>query len=135
MRWLSAVTLIATLVIGCGKDKTDAAPGATGPGSSGAAVADDTTIAKQLIASGAAVIDVREQDEWDEGHLPQAKLFPVGTIDQHTDEIAQLAGGKDKPVVVYCKSGGRAGKAKQVLEAAGFTRVVNGGGYRKLAAP
>ena len=43
-------------------------------------------------------------------------------------------GGKDKPVVVYCKSGGRAGKAKQALEAAGFTRVVNGGGYRKLAA-
>ena len=42
--------------------------------------------------------------------------------------------GKDKPVVVYCKSGGRAGKAKQALEAAGFTRVVNGGGYRKLAA-
>lgn len=124
---------LALAVAACGKD-TSAAPGSAAPGAPTAAPADDTAVAKQLIATGATVIDVREQDEWDEGHLPQAKLFPVGTIGDHADEIAQLAGGKDKPVVLYCRSGGRASKARQVLEAAGFSRVVNGGGYRKLAA-
>lgn len=124
---------LALAVAACGKD-TSAAPGSAAPGAPTAAPADDTAVAKQLIATGATVIDVREQDEWDEGHLPQAKLFPVGKIGDHVDEIAQLAGGKDKPVVLYCRSGGRASKARQVLEAAGFSRVVNGGGYRKLAA-
>ncbi|MBK9036226.1 MAG: rhodanese-like domain-containing protein [Myxococcales bacterium] len=136
MRFASIATLVLALAlpaVGCDKDP-GTPPGATAPGTPTGAV-DDATAAKQFIAGGATVIDVREQDEWDEGHMPTAKLYPVGSIDQHVDEIAQLAGGKDKPVVVYCKSGGRASKAKQVLEAAGFTRVINGGGFRKLASP
>ena len=124
-----AVSLVIALAtLGCGNDSP--APGATAPA---AAAEDPTVTAKKLIASGATVIDVREPDEWDEGHLPQAKLYPVGSIGAKVDEIAATAGGKDRPVVVYCRSGGRASKAKQVLEAAGFTNVVNGGGYRKLA--
>ena len=46
----------------------------------------------------------------------------------------QLVGGdKAKPVVVYCASGARSRKAQQQLEAAGYTNVVNGGGYDDLA--
>lgn len=100
-----------------------------------AAPADPATAARALIAAGATVLDVREPSEWDEGHLEQARLFPVGSIGDKLAEIEQLAGGKDKPIVLYCRSGGRAGKAKEILEAAGFSNVTNGGGYRKLAAP
>lgn len=125
---------LALAVAACGKD-TSSAPGSTAPGAPTAAPADDTAVAKQLIATGAAVIDVREQDEWDEGHLPQAKLVPVGSVGDKLAEIEALAGGKDKPIVLYCRSGSRAGHAKRTLESAGFTNIINGGGYRKLAAP
>jgi phage shock protein E len=39
---------------------------------------------------------------------------------------------RSKPVVLYCGSGPRADKAKRQLEAAGYTNVVNGGGYKDL---
>lgn len=88
--------------------------------------------AKQLIANGALAIDVRTKDEWDGGHLPQAKHVPVDEIAGRVDDVEQWAGGKDKPIVVYCAMGGRAGRARSALLAAGFTNVVNGGGYSSL---
>lgn len=93
----------------------------------------DSARAPKLIADGALVLDVREQAEWNGGHLAQAKLVPLGTIEERLAEIEQLAGGKDKPIVLYCRTGSRSGQAKQKLEAAGFTAVVNGGGYRALS--
>lgn len=101
----------------------------------GAPAGVDTEAAKKLIAGGAAVIDVRTADEFADGHLSMAKNVPVDEVGARVAEIEQAAGAKDKPVVVYCASGGRATKAKATLEAAGFTHVVNGGGYRALNAP
>lgn len=89
--------------------------------------------AKELIASGALVIDVRRKEEWDAGHLPMAKLVPIDDLDRHLADVAGwLQGDKSKPVVVYCAAGGRAGRAKALLEKNGFTTVVNGGGYSSL---
>lgn len=87
---------------------------------------------KQLIADGALVLDVRQQDEWDAGHLPQAKHLPLGEVTARVDDVEHWAGGKDKPIVVHCKMGGRAGRARTALLAAGFTNVVNGGGLESL---
>lgn len=95
----------------------------------------DTAAAKQLIAGGAAVIDVREPDEFADMHLPTARNVPLGEVGARLAEIEQAAGAKDKPIVVYCASGARSSRAKRELEAAGFTNVVNGGGYRALSAP
>lgn len=123
-------------LVGCDSGKPEAAvPARSATATSAPAPAAGTARAKQLIAAGALVLDVREQGEWDEGHLAQARLIPLATVDQRLAEIEQAAGGKDKPIVVYCKTGGRAGHAKDALEAAGFTNVVNGGGYRALSAP
>ena len=96
---------------------------------------DEVSASEARERSSALFVDVREQDEWDEGHLPQAKHVPVAAVGDRLAEIEAAAGGKDKPIVVYCKAGGRAGRAKETLEAAGFTNVTNGGGYRALAAP
>jgi rhodanese-related sulfurtransferase len=97
----------------------------------GGPVQKDPTAAKQLIAQGATVLDVRNPDEYAGGHLPQATNLPINSLD--VAAVDKLTGGdKSKPVVVYCAKGGRAQKAKDKLEAAGYTHVVNGGGYDDL---
>ena len=93
----------------------------------------DPVEAKKLIAAGALVLDVREPDEFAGGHLPTAKNIPVDTVPSQVAQIAGMVGNdKTKPIVVYCSAGGRAARAKQALDAAGFTHVVNGGGYDDL---
>lgn len=91
----------------------------------------DPAQAKQLIAQGATVLDVRSPDEYASGHLPQATNVPLQSFD--VAAVDKLVGGdKSKPIVTYCAKGGRAQKAKDTLEAAGYTHVVNGGGYDDL---
>ena len=51
------------------------------------------------------ILDVREQDEYDSGHIPGAVLLPVGTIDENT--AAEVIPEKDSTVLVYCRSGNR----------------------------
>lgn len=93
----------------------------------------DPAAARALLASGAAVIDVRTADEYAGGHLPNAINIPIQDLPSRLLEVDTLsAGDKARPIVVYCAQGGRAGKAKQQLEAAGYTRVVNGGGFDDL---
>ena len=79
------------------------------------------------------MLDVRTADEFAEDHVTSATNVPVGEVARRIPEIDKLvAGDKTKPVVVYCAAGGRAAKAKQQLEAAGYTQVVNGGGLDDL---
>jgi phage shock protein E len=60
-------------------------------------------------------------------------LIPVTELEGRLGEVASAVGGdKTKRVVVYCRSGGRAGRAKALLEANGFSNVVNAGGYDAL---
>lgn len=93
----------------------------------------DPEAAKRLIAEGATVIDVRTPGEFQGGHLPSAVNIPVDEVERRLAEVEKLTGGDHaKPVVVYCAKGSRAAKAKQVLEGAGFQRVVNGGGLDDL---
>lgn len=127
-----ALALAVTAAAGCKSEPANpglapTAAAATPPRASGPAAA------RSLIAAGAALIDVRTPEEHAEGHLPNDALIPVQELGQRMAEIEQLVGGdKTKPVVVYCRSGARAGRAKGMLEAAGFTNVVNGGGYDDL---
>ena len=83
---------------------------------------------KTLLDGKALVVDVRTPGEFASGHHPRAVNIPV---DQVQSRIAEF-GDKKKPVVVYCASGVRSGRAKGILEAAGYTSVTNGGGYNDL---
>jgi len=70
-----------------------------------------------------AVIDVRTRAEWDTGHIENATLVDSLQLANTTDEItstADLQGCEDCPIVVYCRSGSRAGAALTKLMAAGF---------------
>ena len=72
------------------------------------------------------VLDVREQDEFDTGHIPGAVLLPVGTITKDTADavIPEL----DSVVLVYCRSGNRSKKASQALVDLGYTGIYEFGG-------
>lgn len=87
--------------------------------------------AGQSVAANTMIIDVRSQQEWDTGHIDNATLIP------HTEiaaRIAAVAPDKNQPIALYCRSGGRAGKAKAELEAMGYTQVENWGGLEQARA-
>lgn len=72
------------------------------------------------------ILDVREQDEYDAGHIPGAVLLPVGTIDE--ESAASVLADKDTVTLVYCRSGRRSKIAAEALAALGYTQVYEFGG-------
>ena len=72
------------------------------------------------------ILDVREQDEYDSGHIPGAVQLPVGTIDDTT--AAQVIPEKDSTVLVYCRSGNRSKTASAALADLGYTNIYEFGG-------
>jgi len=76
----------------------------------------------------ALLLDVRSAEEYDAKHIGGAKRIGVDEVADRVAEIEEMAGGKDKPVVVYCGSGRRASRAQEALEKAGFSAVTNLGG-------
>ena len=85
--------------------------------------------AAQTAQQAAVWIDVRSEQEFQEGHLNNAVNIPV---DQIVRRIHEAAPDKDTPVNLYCRSGRRAEVALQELKKAGYTKVVNHGGYEDL---
>ena len=73
------------------------------------------------IEAGAQLLDVRTKEEWAEGHLKGAKWVPLA--EEGFVEKAKAVLDPKKPVVVYCRSGGRSAKATKLLRDAGFTTV------------
>lgn len=116
--WLSAAAL---LLAACG------APAANAP------AADETVnlseLPRQLDVQTVAdlrgrddviLLDVREQWEYDEGHIPDITLIPMGELPNRLQEIPT-----DKTVIVTCRSGNRSGQVTAFLNDAGFDNVHN----------
>jgi adenylyltransferase/sulfurtransferase len=77
--------------------------------------------------NGVVLLDVREKEEWDEGHLPGATFLPRGFLEVR---IEKAIPEKDKPVVVYCAGGTRSAYAAKTLQDLGYKDVVSmAGGY------
>ena len=72
------------------------------------------------------VLDVREQHEYDSGHIPGAVLLPVGAI--RKDTAADVIDDLDTVVLVYCRSGNRSKTASQALADLGYTNIYEFGG-------
>jgi len=72
------------------------------------------------------ILDVREQHEYDSGHIPGAVLLPVGTITK--DTAADVIDDLDTVVLVYCRSGNRSKTASQALVDLGYANVYEFGG-------
>lgn len=72
------------------------------------------------------ILDVREQSEFDAGHVPGAVLLPVGTITE--DSAADVIESKDTVTLVYCRSGNRSKTAAKTLAGLGYTQIYEFGG-------
>lgn len=83
--------------------------------------------AKEMMDSQEVLIlDVREQDEYDSGHIPGAVLLPVGSITEGS--AAEVIPEKDATVLVYCRSGNRSKTAAKALAELGYTGIYEFGG-------
>lgn len=81
------------------------------------------SIVRQKIAAGAKVVDVRSPEEFRGGAYAGAVNIPLQDLTRRLAEIP-----KEKPVVIYCASGGRSAVGAQLLRRAGYADVVNAGG-------
>jgi molybdopterin/thiamine biosynthesis adenylyltransferase/rhodanese-related sulfurtransferase len=81
---------------------------------------DEVDAASAKAIDGAVWIDVREADEWQEGHLPGAVHIPRGFLESRVEGVAP---DKGTPVVVYCASAARSAFAAKTLAGLGYENV------------
>jgi molybdopterin/thiamine biosynthesis adenylyltransferase/rhodanese-related sulfurtransferase len=89
----------------------------------------DAQEARELVESAVppVIVDVRETDEWDEGHIPGAVHVPRGFLESR---IEQVAPERSRPVLLYCAGGSRSAFAAKSLEELGYEHAVSlAGGY------
>jgi rhodanese-related sulfurtransferase len=80
--------------------------------------------------AGAFILDVRQPEEWQEGHIPGATLIPLGELEGRLSEIPQ-----GQEVVVYCRSGNRSRTGAEILAKNGFNPVSSmAGGIKEWQA-
>ena len=73
---------------------------------------------------GAVLLDVRTEEEFNEGHIPGSINISV----QYINKIESMVEDKETPLFVYCRSGRRSGNATVFLKRMGYTNVNNIGG-------
>ncbi|MCP4165443.1 MAG: rhodanese-like domain-containing protein [Chloroflexi bacterium] len=123
-RRLSLLTLLSLFVLllgACGGTTSPAAPPAETIDLESLPVNIQTDdVAALLENPDVIIIDVREQYEYDEGHISGVELIPLGTIPERMDEIPT-----DKTVIAVCRSGNRSSQATEFLRQQGFDNVHN----------
>lgn len=85
-------------------------------GSAGSGTPSRSAEAHRLVSDGATLLDVRTPAEFSSRHLEGAVNVPVDEVGARLEEIP-----RDRPVVVYCRSGARSARAAEELRAAGYT--------------
>ena len=86
--------------------------------------------AAALQAEGAFILDVRQPEEWNAGHIEGATLIPLGELNSRLSEVPQ-----NVPVVVVCRSGNRSATGRDILLSAGYPSVTSmAGGMKAWAA-
>ncbi|HSK51778.1 MAG TPA: rhodanese-like domain-containing protein [Clostridia bacterium] len=119
------VLVIAIAAVGCagGDAPASTAPASTAPDRAALPIEVDVAAAAALRDAGALMLDVREPDEWAQGHVPGATLIPLGELAARTGELP-----RDRDIVVICRSGNRSAQGRDILLAAGFGSVTSVGG-------
>jgi rhodanese-related sulfurtransferase len=128
---IAALALAVALVLaGCGAPAAPAAaPAAPAAENAQAATTDLATLPRDVDVQTAAslkerpdvvILDVREQNEWDAGHIPGALFIPMNDVPARIKEIPT-----DKTVIVQCHSGNRSSRVTDYLRGQGMTNVHN----------
>jgi len=123
-RLLAALLLFGALLTGCSSPKQEPATAPPAESKAPAQPITDITVDDLLkrVQAGEKlmIIDVREQNEWDEGHIEGATLMPLGNIDKQITSVA-----KDQEVILICRSGNRSYQAARLLADMGYTNIKN----------
>ena len=82
---------------------------------------------KEYLEKNAVILDVRTQEEWNEGHIDGAKHIVLNLVPVKIDEIKSWK----KPIIAVCRSGARSGQATQFLQQHGVD-VINGGPWQNV---
>jgi len=128
--------LLCILLTACGNDSSIAKVGGTdGPTSIIVAEKGEKAMYEQITAEEAKkimdsgeehiILDAREQDEFNGGHIPSAILIPYTEIENMAEKMIT---DKDKLILVYCRSGRRSKIAAESLAKLGYTNVKEFGG-------
>ena len=83
---------------------------------------------KEWISAGALIVDVRTPEEFSAGNYKNSINVPVSDIEKKPD----IFGDRNRSIIVYCRSGGRSGKAKKILEAHGYSKVLDAGAFSSM---
>jgi rhodanese-related sulfurtransferase len=84
-----------------------------------------TDEAKRMIEAGAHVIDVRQPEEWNRGHIPEAELVPLNGIYSFGKVLKELNIPADEDVIFVCAMGQRSATASEIALVAGLNKVYN----------
>jgi molybdopterin/thiamine biosynthesis adenylyltransferase/rhodanese-related sulfurtransferase len=82
----------------------------------------DIDQARKMVEQGAVIVDVREGDEWRQGHIPQAIAIPRGFLELRIEEKVP---DRKTPVIMQCASGTRSLYASRVMKELGYENVYN----------
>ncbi len=82
---------------------------------------------RELVNTGALIMDVRSVAEFRSGHIPGSKNYPLDSLQGKLKDLKKL----NKPVITVCRSGARSGIAKRILNNAGI-EAYNGGPWNSL---
>ena len=80
---------------------------------------------QHMIEAGARVIDVRQPDEWNRGHIPNATLVPLNGIYSFGKALKDLNIPEDEDVIFVCAVGQRSASASEIALLIGLKRVYN----------
>lgn len=85
-----------------------------------------SVVAKQMMnEENNLIIDVRNPNEYKEGHIKNAVILPLNDIKAKANLVLK---DKDQTILVYCRSGARSAQAAKILSDLGYTNVYNFGG-------
>ncbi|HLI07819.1 MAG TPA: rhodanese-like domain-containing protein [Ktedonobacteraceae bacterium] len=84
-----------------------------------------TDDARSKIAAGAHVIDVRQPEEWNRGHIAEAELVPLNGIYAFGKALKELNLPPDEEVIFVCASGQRSAVASEIALLTGLRKVYN----------
>eukprot|EP00761_Pharyngomonas_kirbyi_P011643 gb/GECH01011669.1/.p1 GENE.gb/GECH01011669.1/~~gb/GECH01011669.1/.p1 ORF type:complete len:101 (+),score=28.84 gb/GECH01011669.1/:1-303(+) len=89
------------------------------------------TVKEYLNKSETTLVDVRTVGEYNQDKIDRANNIP---LDQLPDKFEEKYPDKEAPYVLHCRSGGRSGKALDLLKERGYTNMINGGGINDVRA-
>lgn len=76
---------------------------------------------EKIINDGAILLDVRTEEEYEESHIDGAVLLSLDKISE--DTVSEVVDRKDRPIIVYCRSGNRSQQAQEILNRLGYTKI------------